>query len=153
MNKKVIKESDGVIDLVGIDTFPNVELEIYLHGTNKLIGNIWFDKDIDSEFVKYYGNVGYYIKEEYRGNNYSLNALKILKSIIKKKGIPKMLFSVDESNIVSRKVLDKFKARLLCYRPVPKNHKIYNFESSNLLIYQYNLLEEKDEKDKSKKYL
>ena len=63
MEERIIIATDGKIDLTIPKDFEEYDnnFDIYLHGTDELIGNIWFDEGLDLEFNKYYGNVGYNI--------------------------------------------------------------------------------------------
>ncbi len=94
MDERIIIETDGEIDLTipkDFEEYDNI-FDIYLHGTDEYIGNIWFDEGSDPELVKYYGNVGYEIKKEYRGHHYALKALKLIKKVMLEDNIKTMLF-------------------------------------------------------------
>lgn len=155
MDERIIIKTDGGIDLTIPKDFEEYDnnFDIYLHNTNEFVGTIWYDEGNDKEFVKYYGNVGYKIKEEYRGNKYALKALKLLKDIMLDDDVKTMIFSILPENIASRKTAEKFGARILCYRPVPKKHKLYNIEGSLLVIYKFEMGDDKDERNKTKHHL
>lgn len=57
-------------------------LDIIMNDTKEIIGDIYFDYICGSGFT-YSGNVGYFIKEEYRHNHYATKALNLLKELLK----------------------------------------------------------------------
>lgn len=81
MDERIILNTDGKIDLTIPKDFEEYDntIDIYLHGTDELVGMIWFEDFSDDEFTKYYGNVGYVIKEKFRRKGYAFSALKLLK--------------------------------------------------------------------------
>lgn len=53
------------------------------------------------------------------------------------------MLAISPDNIASRKTAVNAGARLICYRPVPINSKMYNYNADHILsIYQYDLNEE-----------
>lgn len=57
-------------------------LDIIMNDTREIIGDISFDYMCGSGFT-YGGNVSYFIKEEYRHNDYATKALTLLKELLK----------------------------------------------------------------------
>lgn len=155
MDERIIIKTDGEIDLTIPKDFEEYDntFDIYLHDTDDFIGTIWFDEGNDEDFSKYCGNVGYDIKKQYRGNNYALKALKLLKDVMLDDDIKNMIFSISPDNIASRRTAEKFGARILCYRPIPKNHRLYDFSENKRIIYICNIGENEDEKNKTKYHL
>ena len=121
---------------------PYEYLDIYLHNTNTYIGYIWYDNSDDFELMKYYGNVGYEIKEEYRGNHYALKALKILKEIMIRKKIKSMIFSIEPNNSYSINVAKQIGAEKVGSRKVPQKLGLYTFTGEDVDIYKYDLEKE-----------
>lgn len=156
MDERIILNTNGKIDLTIPKDFEEYDntIDIYLHGTDELVGMIWFEDFSDDEFTKYYGNVGYVIKEKFRRKGYAFSALKLLKKVMLDNDIDKMIFSIFPNNIASCKTVEKLGARILCYRNVPKNHSLYNFSENQVVIYEYNIeRNSKYEEDKTKKHL
>lgn len=147
MEERIIIATDGKIDLTIPKDYEEYDnnFDIYLHGTDELIGNIWFDEGLDLEFNKYYGNVGYNIKEKYRGNRYAYKSLLLMKKVMLDNEINEMIFSIKPNNEASIKTVKRLGARLICTRPLPKNHKLYNLTGDKILIYKYDI-EEKNSK-------
>lgn len=151
MEEKIIVKTDGKIDLVlakGLEEYSN-SFDIYLHDSNINIGNIWCDDKIHED-IDYLGNVGYHIYHGYEGNGYALKALNLIKDIMKGKGNDTILLNIEPSNVKSRRVAEKFGAKLLCYRPLPENHELYDFSRFNkVAVYAYNIGEEDESKKRS----
>ena len=58
--------------------------------------------------VKFYGDIGYELKPEFRGNGYMLKALNILKQPLTERGLTKPKFTVFPDNIASVKTIEHF---------------------------------------------
>ena len=155
MDERIIIETDGEIDITIPKDFEEYEniFDIYLHGTDEYVGNIWFDEGSDPEFIKYYGNVGYEIKKQYQGHYYALKVLKLIKKVMLEDDVKTMLFSISPENKPSRRTAERFGARILCHRPVPSNHKLYDIQGKEIIIYKYDIEGEIDETNKRKKHL
>ena len=146
--EKIIIKTDGEIDLVlakGLEEYSNC-FDIYLHDTDINIGNIWCDDKIHED-INYLGNVGYHIYQGYEGKGYALKALKLIRLIMKEKGASTILLNIEPNNVKSRRVAEKFGAKLLCYRPFPEKHELYDFSRFNkVAVYVYNIGEEDEDK-------
>lgn len=141
MDKLITIATDNEIDLkVPINIVNECEyIDIYLHDTDINVGIIWYDSSDDFEFIQYFGNVGYEIKKEYRGNNYALKALKLLKQILIDKKMENMLFSIELDNVASIKTVEKFGASKLGIKKVLPNPKLYALSDKPMVMYNYNL--------------
>ncbi len=156
MDERIIIETDDEIDLTIPKHFEEYDnrFDIYLHGTDENVGRIWFDENenFESDRIKYYGNVGYWIKEEHQGHRYALKALYLIKKIMLEDDVKTMLFSILPKNKPSRITVEKFGARIICHRDIPVNHELYK-EGKERIIYKYDIEGEADETNKSKKHL
>lgn len=141
LSERIVIKTDGEIDLTIPKDFEEYDnnFDIYLHDTDTYVGNIWFDEGFDPEFTKYFGNIGYEIKEKYRGNNYAFKAVSLIKSIMLEDDVKVMLFSINKDNMASRHIAQKLGAKILCHRLPPKNHKLYNLGNEEIIIYKYDL--------------
>ena len=142
---KVIS-SDGEIDLT-IPSYvkePYKFFDIFLHDTNIFIGYIWYDDLDDKEIVSYFGNVGYEIKKEYRGNNYALKALKMLKKIMVEKNIELMIFNIEKSNIYSKNVAKKLGARKVSTKKFKCDDEPHNGKNTYVNVYKCRLKKKGD---------
>lgn len=91
---------------------------------NTVIGNC----DIrlgNSNELYYAGNIGYSIRENYRGNNYAYYASLILIDIGKKYGLNKLYITCSPDNIASFKTIEKLGATFIERCDVPSNHWLY----------------------------
>lgn len=73
-------------------------------GTHNVIGEITILAVAD----KYYGNVGYSLNKEHRGNGYMLQALNLLTEPLIDFGVDKSIFTVKPDNIASVKTIQGY---------------------------------------------
>ncbi len=107
--------TDGEIDLRIEEKIPPDEKKGYvpvyryritLHDSENSIGIIVIRIGYN-ENLYYGGNIGYFINEEYRGNNYALKACKIIKDVAVAHGMNKIIITCNPDNISSRKTCEK----------------------------------------------
>ncbi|MEG0826709.1 MAG: GNAT family protein [Bacilli bacterium] len=141
-NCKIIA-SDGEIDLsLPVDADESETFyDIFLHNTNINVGNISYNDVYRNVF--YQGNVGYFIVKQYRGNNYALKALNLLKEELKRLGRSDILLNIYEDNYPSINTAKRFGAKLVCYRKIPEKFKFY-FDGihEKIAVYDYKLEKE-----------
>ncbi len=73
----------------------------------------------------YGGNIGYAVKEEYRGNGFAGKACKLVFEIARKHRMPYVMISCREDNIPSRKTLEGLPGTLLETRIPPSYSSLY----------------------------
>lgn len=78
---------------------------ICIHNTTEVIGNISYR---GYHIKKTLGDIGYEIKEEYRGKNYAYHALCLLGDLLKEQGIDDFWITTEKRNIASRKTIEKY---------------------------------------------
>lgn len=102
------KFTDGEIDL-----YREYEGKycIFLHNTKIRIGNIEYRGKSDYKSIM--GDIGYVIDEQYRGNNYALKALNLMKDIILEDGNDKVILTTYKENIASIKTIEKFGGKII----------------------------------------
>lgn len=83
----------------------NVYYDIRLTNTPIYIGEI---RVTYVNPIRVYGDVGYELKKEFRGNGYMLKALNILKEPLRERGLTHPIFTVRPSNISSVKIIEHF---------------------------------------------
>ena len=98
------------IDLRTIENDICTKYYIFLHETDICIGEIGY-RGYHNESI--FGDVGYSIDEEYRGNNYSYEALLLLSDWLLKNGIDSFIITVNKNNIPSIKIIEKYGGLLL----------------------------------------
>lgn len=132
----IVVATDGEIDLVqavNYDEDMDYYLDIYLHDTDTLVGDVNYRFKTDT----YTGNVGYNIYEEYRGHRYATKALLLLKELLNQRGFQNMVISVVPNNVASVKTALGAGSKLVCVRSVPPRYKLYSDSPSHqVLIYQ-----------------
>ena len=103
--------TDGVIDLIPIDLYPPEEEmgfgEVYdyiiaPHGVRREAGRISLRMG-ESEFVYYFGHIGYHVDPSFRGNHFAMRACELLRPLIEAAGKSSVVITCDPDNWASRK--------------------------------------------------
>ncbi|ERJ11297.1 GNAT family N-acetyltransferase [Haloplasma contractile] len=115
------------------DLLPFYYFEILTH-QNELVGKISFRIGFN-EYTIYNGNIGYEIDQKYRGNNYSLNALKLLKPLIKFHNQHTIFITTNSDNIASNKIAKKANGNLVGKFTVEEDHKFFTGETKIKHVY------------------
>ena len=101
--------SDGELDLLVNEHKGNgtndVWYDIRLTNTPVYIGEI---RVTYCNPVRFFGDIGYELKKEYRGNGYMLKALNVLKEPLRERGLTHPRLTVYPSNIPSVKTIEHF---------------------------------------------
>ena len=120
-NENTLMPSDGEITLrvssiSGADEtkgyVPTYKFEIIRLSDGLAVGEI----DLRPGYVRhlyYGGNIGYSVKEEYRGNGYAGKACKLVFQIAKAHKMPYVMISCRADNLPSRRTLEKLEGTLL----------------------------------------
>ena len=103
---------------------PYYYYSIALKDKNNIIGKVSIR--IGHNKNSYYnGNLGYEINEEYRGNKYSLVAVKLLLKVAKAYNMHYLYLCCNESNLVSAKIIELLGATLVEIVKPPKDYVFY----------------------------
>ena len=95
---------------------------------------------IGNNYHSYYnGNIGYEIDKEYRGNNYSYKACKLVLQVAKTHGMDELILTCDESNIASYKTIEKLGAELVEIVKPPKDYFAYRENMEKQRIYKLHI--------------
>lgn len=123
----------------GSDTeIPYYWYDIILKETNQSIGKISIR--IGHNYHSYYnGNIGYEIDKEFRGNNYSYIASKMVIAVAKHHGMKKLMLTCDEDNIASYKTIEKLGASLKEITLPPKDYFGYYEGMPEQRIYEMDI--------------
>ncbi len=119
------------------DELPYYYYDIYLLNTTTQVGKISIR--IGHNYHSYFnGNVGYEINEEYRGNYYALEAVKLIIDVARYHCMNHIILTCGETNIASYKSIEKLGAKLIeivlppkeyiFYYDGIKSHRIYRLE-------------------------
>ena len=103
---------------------PAYKFEIIRLGDGAAVGEI----DLRLGYVRnlyFGGNIGYAVKEEYRGNGYAGKACKLVFEIARAHRMPYVMISCREDNIPSRKTLEGLPGTLLETRVPPSYSSLY----------------------------
>lgn len=93
------------LDLYKLDTDLAGDYYIYLHDTIKEVGLISYNPKYKDTI---YGDISYYIDEEYQGNGYAFEALCMLTNYLKNKKVYSIRISVKNYNVPSIKTVEKY---------------------------------------------
>ena len=83
----------------------------WLIDKGKFIGHTNIRHKLNAKLRKIGGNIGYYIRPSERNKGYGTQILKLALIKAKKLGLKKMLITCAESNIASKKIIEKNKGR------------------------------------------
>lgn len=92
---------------------------------------------IGNNYHSYYnGHIGYEIDKEYRGNNYTYKACKLILQVAKAHNMCELILACDESNIASYKTIEKVGAELIEIVKPPKDYFAYREDMEKQRIYK-----------------
>ena len=87
----------------------------------------------------YNGHIGYEIGKEYRGNNYSYKACKLVLQVAKAHDMGELTLTCDESNIASYKTIEKLGAELIETVKPPEDYFAYREDMEKQRIYKLHI--------------
>ncbi|WP_312814147.1 GNAT family N-acetyltransferase [Sedimentibacter sp.] len=137
--------TDGEIDLRIEEKIPPDEKKGYvpvyryritLHDSENSIGIIVIRIGYN-ENLYYGGNIGYFINEEYRENNYALKACKIIKDVAVAHGMNKIIITCNPDNIPSRKTCEKIGLEFKGVVSLPPHNEMYQRGEHQKCIYEW----------------
>ena len=110
---------------------------IYLKQTNEYIGYCDLRLGNNRELY-YYGNIGYRIEPEYRGNHYARRAAVLLLNLARNFGLSELIVTCNPENEASRKTIEALKAEYIETVRVPFWHPLFP-EERKKRIYKIKL--------------
>ncbi|MFV0379432.1 MAG: GNAT family N-acetyltransferase [Anaerorhabdus sp.] len=118
---------------------PSIVYDIYLKKPFKNIG--WCDLRIGmNDEMYYYGNIGYFIDEKYRGNGYAQDACKLMFEVAKNKYLlDDLIITCSPDNIASKKTCENLHGELIETINVPSDHWLYKKGEVIKCIFKFNL--------------
>ena len=137
-------ERARVSEKTSFDGVPTVFYDIFLSGSNLTGSNLKVGKcDLrlkNDGFMYYYGNVGYNIKESYRGHHYAYYACKILFKIAKEEfGMKELIITCNPDNDASYKTLKRLGGKLVEIAQIPYDHELYEKGDRFKCIFRFKL--------------
>lgn len=134
-----IKEKYRTDEKSAYDGVPTVYYGIYKHNTKEQVGTIDLRLTVEGDMY-YYGNIGYKIDKEYRGNNYAYYACKVLFKVAKEEfNMSELIITCSPENIASYKTLKKLNGELLELVDVPKGHLLHMIGETSKYIFRYRI--------------
>lgn len=144
-------ERARVSEKASFDGVPTVFYDIYVSGSN-LGSNLGSNQGSNLKvgkcdlrlkndgFMYYYGNVGYNIKETYRGHHYAYYACKILFKIAKEEfGLNELIITCNPDNDASYKTLKRLGGKLVEIAQIPYDHELYEKGDRFKCIFRFKL--------------
>gem|GEM_PF-749233 len=102
---------------------PAYRFDIVLHTADVVVGKI--DARIGfNESVYYGGHVGYTVKEEYRGNGFAVEAVKLLEQVFTSNGMQMIYITNSPGNEASIRVCEKLGAEFLEAAALPEDNNM-----------------------------
>lgn len=146
-------ERARVSEKASFDGVPTVFYDIYVSGSNlgsNLTGSNLTGSNLkvgkcdlrlkNDGFMYYYGNVGYNIKETYRGHHYAYYACKILFKIAKEEfGLNELIITCNPDNDASYKTLKRLGGKLVEIAQIPYDHELYEKGDRFKCIFRFKL--------------
>ena len=100
---------------------PSQRYDILLHDTKIIVGRC--DARIGySEDLYYGGHTGFYVKEEYRGNGYAVEAVELLKIVFKENKMKWIYITNNPDNTSSIRVCQKLGAKFIKVVDLPEGN-------------------------------
>lgn len=96
------------IDLIRFNYDEFLQYYIFKHGRKEEIGYIEYRGQFYDRKV---GDIGFFVHESYRGNNYAYYALELLSSILYENNIESFWISANIWNLPSIKTIEKFNGK------------------------------------------
>ena len=87
----------------------------------------------------YYGNIGYHVYPEYRGNNYAYKACLLLFRLAREMGMDYLLITASPDNLASVRTCEKLEGTFLECADVPIWHPLFRNQEYLKNIYRYEL--------------
>lgn len=112
--------------------------DIYENRTNQCIGKISIR--IGDNYHSYYnGHIGYEIDKNYRGKHYSYYAIMLVIKVAKAHEMNSIYLTCKESNIASRKIIEKTNAKLMEITKIPKDCFFWSVGIEDYYVYTLKL--------------
>lgn len=117
---------------------PYYYYDIYLTNTTTQIGKISIR--IGHNYHSYFnGNIGYEINENFRGNSFASEAVRLVLKIAKYHQMNYLILTCEESNVASYKSIEKLGAKLVEVITPPKDYIFYYEGIDPYRIYRLNI--------------
>lgn len=136
------KEIDLLLENIYINKF-NIKTyvyHIYLRGKYNKIGRITLRLG-NNEDIYYFGNIGYSISKNYRGNYLAAKACLLIKELLKKYKIKsEIIITVNPQNIASQKTCIYIGCNFIETVKIPKHSQFYTYGNNIKCRYRMPIL-------------
>ena len=134
-----LREKYRVSERSSYDGVPTVYYDVLRHEDKQKIGTI--DLRLSAEGSNYYyGNVGYNIQKEYRGNHYAYHACRVLFKIARDEfRMDELIITCSPENEASYRTLKKLDGEFIELVEVPARHLLYSLGEKSKYIFRYKI--------------
>lgn len=125
--------TDGTLDLEVVKNYsgageesllPCYRCRLRLAGTDSKVGTISLRLNtVRNDELYYDGNLGYYIREEFRGKGYAVNGCVLAAGLAKAEGMTELVICCDVENTLSINVIKKLGATFSEVIEVPEDYR------------------------------
>lgn len=112
--------------------------EILSKATNEIVGRTDLRVGMTKELF-YYGNIGYTVYPEYRGNNYAYFASLLIFEVAKKMKMKEIIITCSPDNTASFKTCQKLGGVYDGEVEVPRKHPLAKIGENTKSIFRYSL--------------
>ncbi len=117
---------------------PCYVFDICLHGTKTKAGIISLRVGFNRN-IKYGGNIGYGVFEDYRGHHYAAKACMMLKDLARNHDHNDLIITCDPDNIPSRKTCEYIGSELLEIIELPEWTEMYRMGKRSKCRYRWDI--------------
>lgn len=146
ITKKLEELSNNPIEIIKGDKIDLVKVlgdlytyrySVFIKGSEKKVGYVEYRKNMGSPVNNkdWLADISYHIEKTHRGKGYATEALMLLTDKLYKDGIETIYISTYDSNIASKKIIEKLGGKL-----------VEKYSDGNYLLYKCNLREIKEVK-------
>ncbi|NQY80628.1 MAG: hypothetical protein HRT47_09970 [Candidatus Caenarcaniphilales bacterium] len=102
------------------------------------MGDINIKNGFSQNIINYRGNIGFTVKEEFRGNKLALRSVKLITPVLKFLELEKIYIICNKNNLASKKTIELFGAEFIEEAKIPEDYEFIEFypeESRTKLSY------------------
>ena len=124
------------------DIVPAYYFDICNHN-NDVLGQINLRVGHNSKLY-YGGNIGYEIKEEFRGNHYAAKACKLIFELAQLHDLEYLYITCNPNNLASKKTCEYLGGELCKIAKIPRTHPMRKKGETEVIIYKFDIEKEID---------
>jgi len=140
--------TDGEIELIlrekqqappGEGYVPQYHFDVRITGKTEPIGTIRLRVGDTERVVKYAGNIGYEIDEEYRGRRFAAKACNLLKRVALDHGMKTCWITCRPDNLSSRRTCEIIGATFVEIVDIPEDYDMYQRGNKRMCRFRWDI--------------